>query len=423
MVREANRPSQEYLLLDYVQRLEKHREGRRGVHVHLSRLKPQNRREHHIRIAINTIEEFVASFEGQIFLLGNNDIIFVTKGATLPQLDEAVMRLKYLFSEDPLTMTDPDDEAGHGRFATLYNVEGQYSRFQELCERVFEEERQRQKRLQKMAEQTGDTVEDSRKPLSPQQLGKLEEFLERADLSSVFRRQAVCAMAEKGPPKPIFNELFISIIDLARTVLPEVNLAANRWLFQHLTQTLDRRVLKMLARADDSSLHSSFSINVNVGTLLAPEFLDFDNSLRMGSRGTLVVELQFLDILSDYQAYVFARDFVREKGYRICLDGISSDLMPFVDRQRLGADLVKLNASPLFDEGGDEERRQDVAGQVERCGRGRVILARCDNEAMVRTGQQMGITMFQGRFLDSVLQQISRTKNPAPPRALRGGAR
>jgi len=421
MVGQGNRPTQEYLLLDYVQRLEKHRDGRRAVHVHLSRLKPQNRREHHVRIAINSIEDFVSSFEGQIFLLGNNDVIFVTKGATLPQLDEAVMRLKYLFSEDPLTMTDPDDDGGHGRFATLYNVEGQYARFQELCERVFEEERQRQKRLQKMAEQTGDTFEDSRKPLKPQQLGKLEEFLERADLSSVFRRQAVCAVAEKGQPKPIFNELFISIIDLARTVLPEVNLAANRWLFQHLTQTLDRRVLKMLARADDSSLHSSFSINVNVGTLLAPEFLDFDNSLRMGSRGTLVVELQLLDILSDYQAYVFARDFVREKGYRICIDGVSSDLMPFVDRQRLGADLVKLNASQVFDEGGDEERRADIAEQIERCGKGRVILSRCDNEAMIRTGQKMGIAMFQGRFLDSVLQQISRTKNPPAPRAARGG--
>eukprot|EP00752_Nemacystus_decipiens_P017163 g15377.t1 len=420
MARDASTlPSQEYLLLDYVQRLERHREGRRGVHVHLSRLKPQNRREHHIRIAINTIEEFVNTYEGQIFLLGNADIVFVTKGATLPQLDEAVMRLKYLFSEDPLTMHDPDDDAGHGRFATLYNIEGQFHRFQELAESVFEEERQRQKRLQKMAEQTGDTFEDSRKPLSPQQLAKLEEFLQRADLSSVFRRQAVCAVAEKAPPKPIFNELFISIIDLATTVLPEVNLAANRWLFQHLTQTLDRRVLKMLTRADDTTLHSSFSINVNVGTLLAPEFLDFDNSLRMGSRGTLVVELQMLDILADYQAFVFARDFVREKGYRICLDGVSPDLLAFVDRQRMGVDLVKLNASPVFDEGGDPERREDVARQIERCGKGRVILARCDNEAMVRTGQSMGVTMFQGRFLDAVLQQLSRSRNPPPPKVQR----
>ena len=40
-------------------------------------------------------------------------------------------------------------------------------------------------------------------------------------------------------------------------------------------------------------------------------------------------------------------------------------------------------------------------------------------EAMIRTGQSMGITMFQGRYLDAVLQQIARTRNPPSPRAVR----
>jgi EAL domain-containing protein (putative c-di-GMP-specific phosphodiesterase class I) len=418
MAQQPNTASQEYLLLDYAQRLERHREGRRGVHVHLSRLKPQNRREHHIRIAMNTLDDFVQTFEGQSFLLGNGDLIFVVKGANLQQMDDAVMRMRYLFSEDPLTQADADGE-GHGRFATLYNIEGQYAKFMELCERVFEEERARQKRLQQMAEQTGETFEDARRPLKPEQLGRLEEFLERADLSSVFRRQAVSVVHKDAPPKPIFNELFISIFDLAKTVLPDVNLSSNRWLFQHLTQTLDRRVLKMLARADDSSLHSSFSINVNVATLLSPEFLEFDSSLRMGSRGTLVVELQLLDILSDYSAFVFARDFVREKGYRICLDGITPDLIRFVDRQYMEIDLVKLSSDSVFDTGGNAETRAAVAKQVDRVGKGRVILSRCDNESMIRTGQSMGITMFQGRYLDAVLQQIARAKSPPSPRSVR----
>ena len=47
-------PSQEYLLLDYLQRLGRNVEGRMAVHIHLSRLRPQNRQEHHIRIAAAT---------------------------------------------------------------------------------------------------------------------------------------------------------------------------------------------------------------------------------------------------------------------------------------------------------------------------------------------------------------------------------
>jgi hypothetical protein len=45
--------------------------------------------------------------------------------------------------------------------------------------------------------------------------------------------------------------------------------------------------------------------------------------------------------------------------------------MPFVDRQRLGADLVKLNAKPGVRPGrGLPERREDIARQVQRCGKG-----------------------------------------------------
>src|SRR3546814_6547885 len=40
-------PSQEYLLLDYLQRLGRSLDGRMAVHIHLSRLRPQNRQDHH----------------------------------------------------------------------------------------------------------------------------------------------------------------------------------------------------------------------------------------------------------------------------------------------------------------------------------------------------------------------------------------
>ena len=60
-MRQENQASQSYLLLDFVQRLERRREGRRAVHIHLSQLSPQNRREHHVRLAINTFEDCIAA--------------------------------------------------------------------------------------------------------------------------------------------------------------------------------------------------------------------------------------------------------------------------------------------------------------------------------------------------------------------------
>ena len=198
--------------------------------------------------------------------------------------------------------------------------------------------------------------------------------------------------------------MFISIGELAQQVLPNVNLAANRWLFQHLTETLDLRVLKLLTQADNRDLLSSFSVNLNVGTLLSRNFAEFDTSLRTGGRGTIVIELQLIDIYSDVLNYMFAWDFVRERGYRVCSDGVTHQSLPLVDRQALGADLVKLAWLPELSDAVSDETGENLNKQFERVGPSRVILARCNAPNAIRLGQSMGSSMYQGRYLDTVLQ-------------------
>ena len=398
--------SKAYLLLDYVQRLERHREGRRAVHIHLSKLKAQNRREHHLRIAENTFDELTKQFDGQVFAIQNGDIVFVCRDASIADMEDAVQRLRGLFEDDPLAQSI---DAGHeDLFCTYYSVESQYAPFLEIAEGLYNEEQLRIKRLQMAAEQSGESMQGEQTPLSPQQLGKLVEFLGRADLSSVMRRQSICAVAGTDLPRPVFKELFISIGELSQQVLPDVNLAASRWLFQHLTETLDLRVLKLLTQADDCNLHSSFSVNLNVGTLLSREFAEFDTSLRTGGRGTIVIELQLIDIYSNVADYMFARDFVRERGYRVCIDGVTHQSLPLVDRQALGADLVKLAWLPELSDGVSDETLENLNKQVGRVGPSRVILTRCDAPNAIRLGQSMGISMYQGRYLDTVLQNQAR---------------
>jgi hypothetical protein len=38
--------------------------------------------------------------------------------------------------------------------------------------------------------------------------------------------------------------------------------------------------------------------------------------------------------------------------------------------------------------------------------KGRTILARCDNENCVKVGQQLGITLFQGRYVDGLVRAV-----------------
>lgn len=397
--------SQEYLLLNYVQRLDRHRAGRKAVHVHLSNLRDHNRRGHHLRIAGNTFEGLVNQFEGQMFELNNGDLVFICKGASVEEMDDAINRLRFLFSDDPLAMADVADD-----FSTWYNLEAQYQVFLELAETLNRKEQARQERLRIRAAQWGEDEENNSRPaITPTQLGKLENFLMSADLSGFVRRQQVCAVSVEEHPKPIFKELFISIDELAGTVLPEANLAGNKWLFQHLTVALDNRVLKLLARADDTDLHSSFSINLNVSTVLSQHFLDFDSQLRTGSRGTIVIEFQLIDVFGDLAEYNFARDFLHEKGYRLCLDGISHNSLPVFDRKTLGLDLVKLMwDKALIDEDRNGEKFEALRKSVEQCGRSRIVMTRCDTPTAVEIGHLLGITMFQGRYIDALLHENAR---------------
>jgi len=397
--------SQEYLLLSYLQRLERHRTGRRAVHIHLSSLRDHNRKNHHIKIAGNTFEGLVRQFEGQMFALNNGDLIFICTGASVEEMDDAVMRLRFLFGDDPLAILDVADN-----FSTWYNLEIQYQELLSIAEQLYEAEQTRQERLRNRSAQWGENQDGTSRPaITPAQLHRLEEFLKSADLSSFMRRQQVCAVTAESRPRRILKEIYISIDELAATVLPEVNLVANKWLFQHLTMTLDRRILKLLTRAEDRDLHSSISLNLNVSTLLSPEFLQFDSELRMGGRGTIVIELQLIDIYADVSEFFFARDYLSEKGYRLCIDGVTHHSLPLVDRKALGTDLIKVLWSPAFiDESPDEGKREKFQQAIERCGKSRVVLARCDSPDAVRFGHQLGITMFQGRFLDALMQEEMR---------------
>lgn len=401
-------PSQENLLLDYVHRLERHRAGRRAVHIHVSRLRPENRRESHVRIATNAFETLVRERQGQIFSLSNSDLFFVFKTEAMDEAESALVRLRFLFSEDPLLAKDLSGEATD--FLTWYNIEQDYEQILKLAQQFVHEERER--RVLEEAEQAVAKFDDGPKgeDMTPGVLAKVEESLSRADLSNMMRRQSVCAIVGQAPPQPVFSELFISIADLRNTLLPDVNMVSSRWLFQHLTETLDRRMLALLNKNDDRSITGDISINLNIATLLSPEFLTFDDNVKAGMRGSIVIELQQVDIFADLGAFMFARDFTHERGYRICIDGLTQMTLPFIDRERLGADMFKIVWDPRTHRIDNKTGPEKIREIVQRNGAMRVILCRCDNQDAVDFGHKSGIQLFQGRHVENLLANEMRRR-------------
>jgi hypothetical protein len=167
--------------------------------------------------------------------------------------------------------------------------------------------------------------------------------------------------------------------------------------------------LSLLNKHDDRTVDGDISINLNVQTLLAPEFLVFDDNIKASMRGTMVLELQKVDIFADLGAFLFARDFAHDRGYRICIDGVNMESLPFVDRVRLGIDLVKIVWDSAMMEG-TLPNGEAIENYVDRCGPSRSILCRCDAQDAIDFGQSMGITLFQGRHVENLLVAASAAK-------------
>ena len=94
---------------------------------------------------------------------------------------------------------------------------------------------------------------------------------------------------------------------------------------------------------------------------------------------------------------------MRERGYRVCLDGLTHLTAPFIDRERLGLDLIKVYWSQemLYDPSG--LRREAFREMIGQSGPTRVILCRCGNEEAIEYGRALGISLFQGNAVDARL--------------------
>ena len=401
-------PSQENLLLDYIRRLDKHKQGRKVVHLHLSELRPFNRREQHLRTAASNFEPFVKSMDGQLFTLKNADLIFIYKDTIHPQIETSVQQIRYLFSDDPLIV---EEDKSDKKFSVWYDAERDFDAILQSVQGMAQAEQKRQTEVRSRMDARAalKAKQEQGEPMTPKVLARIETALSRADLSNLVRRQFICRVDDQMIPEQVFSELFISIKDLRETMLPDINLTANRWLFQHLTTTLDRRMLSMLTKTDSISISGDISFNINVGTVLSKEFQSFDDNIAAGRRGAMIIELQKEDIFCDLASYVFAREFVQEKGYKVCLDGLTVQTVDIIDREKLGADIAKLIwHSDLVDRG--EELHAKIRNLVKRGGTDRLVLCRCDNRESIDFGKSVGITLFQGRYIENLIAEDGRRR-------------
>ncbi len=395
--------SEESLLLDQAKRIGEAPKDYFAIHVHLSELRPQYRQPHYIRIAARSFDNLASTHEATLYILGNADMVLICRDVPVNEIDAPVLKLRTLFSEDPLTFGA--EGSLDDRFTTWYDL-AESSDFVSFLATVEDLEAAAEERLQKAREaDTGAHGAMRGEALTPTNLTDVNTRLQGVRIDDLIHRQSVVEVHPGAKGDVVFVEHYVSMMELRERIAPEINLFSDAWLFQYLTETVDRRILSVLAQFDFAAMRDDISVNLNIATVLSPGFQNFHEKAR-DHASRVVIEIQIIDIFSDFPAYASARDWLQGHGYRMLIDGLNPLALQFFDPGTLAADFVKVNWNPQFQAGIPDDRVTDMRQAVESVGGDGMILARADSEDAVKWALGLGIHRFQGHFIDRVVDAM-----------------
>ncbi|PIR39268.1 MAG: hypothetical protein COV35_01760 [Alphaproteobacteria bacterium CG11_big_fil_rev_8_21_14_0_20_39_49] len=385
-------------------------DGYYALHYHFSRLQEEFRSDYQIKIAINVLSDLFKGLDSVLFLLKDFDIVVLYNGTNRGLLEKAIFQLRYLFMDDALAYTDDGYE--NEDFCSVYDLEFQWRDFFVSCKRKLGKDIEEVEKKQR--QQTKDVIQSpkgGRSKLhifSPSYLVQIIDELKNIEIGSCLRSQPVCAVLRGKEPKIIFKEVYTNIKNLQKLLSLNVDLMSSKTLFKYLTKILDKKVLNALKQQELSN-KNPISINLNVKTLFSEEFAEFDSQIAQKHKSSIIIEIHIADIFEDIQKFLVAQKELQNLGYRICLDGLDSESFMQIDRKNLGFDLAKLSWNPEM--GTKTSKDKSLIEAINKCGKNRIILCHCSSKEAIDFGKEVGISLFQGRYIDALTNPTAKVIN------------
>jgi len=393
----------ERTLLETVQRQLRAPGRRMALVLHLSRLTPPAPRPHHRRIARALLQETAQLHDGQVFPLGNGDLVLLCSAASdhpprttkrhamaVPpgELPAVLARLMRMDAPDPWRLVS----------SWMLRTE---------AEAILAYAHAR--------------VAETAAPLAPPDDGfgetsdaiaLLYQIETEAATDLLHRQTAVLVQGTaRSSLRPLFFELTFSIQALAiRAGIDPARPVRDPFLLRHLAEQMDTRLLRALQaeaatqgplsqmrRRAGPMLH----INLTLAGAETEDVADLLAQARM-TASPLGVEIALMDACADLDRFHRVRNRLQQAGALVVIDRISHLALTMTDLSALHADLFKLDWSAavmMLDPADDAALRQALVG----LGLHRLVLQGADAEAALHWGLGQGICRFQGRHVDAML--------------------
>ena len=411
--------------------------GRVAVILHLSRLVPPAPRPYHVRIVRALLQDTAARNEGQVFTLGNGDMVLLcavapsrvadgagvvqsraslaTDPAMLPSILGRLLRADMSRAEDHVSVWRLDRSAPELLAYTVARV-----READLAQRAVPDHSDgRYSKTAKSVAIDEDFVGQTGL------VDAMGQVMDQAGIIDLMQRQTAIILgtdgrhgAASGGLRPLFQEVTFSIAALeARLAGADEarpgQVAADPFLFRHLASRLDRRMLQVLLREISHGgpldmmcglppgrapvLH----LNLTIQAVLSAEFGRLAMAcsvagLRIG------IEISLVDAMVDFPEFARVRASLAEHGLCLVLDGVSHTALMIARPWALRPDLLKLDWSPRLSDLAEPDRAA-LDAAILQVDPARIVLQSAETEMALRWGLARGIRRFQGRHVDAML--------------------
>ena len=357
-----------------------------AVHVAMSKLMPDNRGYRQLEIVSHLFEPLLNHARARLFLLSNKDFLLLTAYPVVAVIENVVHQIQSLFADDVLFSSSDKNS-----FSRIYFLDENQKELQKLLHVKYTPPVTHSY----VAPQV--PVREKTQVLTIDVLSKLIERINQTNNWNDFvRRKSAVSFNADATNEEVFQEFGMSVTDIEKKFEINVSLTSDRALFGILTQTLDKQMLKVLSSLNLTAYPKAVSVNLNMATVLLPEFDKMVQSLSCG----LIVELQIADVMHQLPLFKQVCEKLNKLNIAVALDGIGINEFELLNLECFKqVQYVKFLWSPKWLEQGRQAVLKDF---IARKLHAKAVMTRCADQRALLFGCQAGIKLFQGRFIDGM---------------------
>jgi EAL domain-containing protein (putative c-di-GMP-specific phosphodiesterase class I) len=246
------------------------------------------------------------------------------------------------------------------------------------------------------------TSDTARGPLTPWSVDQIGKLLDEIDLRTYARTQKIYRMNGQTSWEPVGEEYFVSFDNLRRERFPKLDLITPEHLFFALCEIVDQRFLAVLTESHATIAGRKFFLNLSVATVIGSVFARFTHSIPRNERGLLTFELHRADLFQDFARTLGAIEVLHREGFKIAIDSVTPDILPYLNVNAFGFDTLKVNVS------GDRVgllADAAIRKALLQLPLDKVIFFRCDSDKALTAGRDLGINLYQGWHIDDLAGQ------------------